>query len=188
MSRDPVVRRLGSDPLYIGNRHAAAPDGASADEGPGEFDWVLTLSRRREPLTTHHHPLVDGPGNPTAAFDAAVDTARSLRRREGGLLVHCAAGISRSATVLATTLAAEETYVFEDGLAVVQRHRERACPHPALRDQARRYLRDGPAEDPPATDPGPRQAGQERADPPGDAPDGDESAPGRSLLDRLLGR
>lgn len=152
MGKGPVVRQLGSRDLFIGDRRAANPDTYEGE--PPAFEHVLTVSHAEEPLTTHHHPLDDGPGNAPSAFDAAVDTARALHRQDSPLLVHCAAGVSRSATVLATTLAVEDRSRFADGLGIVQRHRERACPHPALREQGRRYLRAADEHDPTATDPG----------------------------------
>ncbi|WP_246986156.1 protein-tyrosine phosphatase family protein [Halorientalis marina] len=190
MSNAPVCRRLGSRPLYIGDRRAANPE--TYAEEPADFATVVTLSRRREPLTTHHHPLDDGANNRPAEFDAAVDTTRALVRADGGLLVHCAAGISRSATVLSTAIAAEEARAFAEGLTVVQRHRERACPHPALREQARRYLDDSPRE-PVATDPG-RRRDRDIEQRIGDDPAGDEKSTverrGRAeaILDRFFGR
>ena len=191
----PVCRRLGSRALYIGDRRAADPDLYGSE--PVDFAGVLTLSRRVEPLTTHHHPLDDGANNRPDEFDAAVDTARALHRTEGPVLVHCAAGISRSSTVLATTLAVEEGRSFAEGLTVVQRHRERACPHPALREAARRYVdAAGPAAEPVATDPGrhrERDIDQRIGEVPEETGDGDgdtHQPRGRAeaLLDRFLGR
>jgi atypical dual specificity phosphatase len=191
----PVCRQLGSRPLYLGDRRAANPDLYEAE--PVAFTGVLTLSRRPEPLTTHHHPLDDGANNRPGEFDDAVDTARALVRQDGPVLVHCAAGISRSSTVLATTLAVEEGTTFEEALTVVQRHRERACPHPALREQARRYIEGAdPAADPTATDPG-RHRDRDIEQRVGDAPDPEGEDGGatnqqrgraESLLDRFLGR
>jgi len=192
----PVCRQLGSRPLYLGDRRAANP--ALYEGDPVAFTGVLTLSRRAEPLTTHHHPLDDGANNRPAEFDAAVDTARALVRRDGPVLVHCAAGISRSSTVLATTLAVEEAVSFAEGLAVVQRHRERACPHPALREQARRYVEHADTvADLDATDPG-RHRERDIEQRVGEVPDAnagtDEETPhqrkGRAeaLLDRFFGR
>jgi atypical dual specificity phosphatase len=189
----PVCRQLGSRPLYLGDRRAANPDLYEGD--PVDFAGVLTLSRRVEPLTTHHHPLDDGANNRPAEFDAAVDTARALVRQTGPVLVHCAAGISRSSTVLATTLAVEEGTSFEGALTGVQRHRERAHPHPALREQARRYVVDAdPDADPTPTDPG-RHRDRDIDQRVGEVPEADDEAhtnprKGRaeSLLDRFLGR
>ncbi|MCU4743888.1 protein-tyrosine phosphatase family protein [Natronoglomus mannanivorans] len=134
---EPVVRRIGDRELFIGNRHAADPDRYDRTLG---FGFVLSVTSEAYPLTTHHHPLEDGPDNDWAAFEAAVDTARELYRRDDSLLVHCKAGISRSSTLLATILAAEEDRTFADALALVQRARPHAIPHPALHEWAVFYL------------------------------------------------
>lgn len=130
-----VVRRIGDRDLYLGNLHAA--DSVAHD---CSFDSVLTVSSDERPLTTHHRPLTDGPGNDWAAFTDAVDTARRLRRHEGVLLIHCKAGVSRSSTVLATALAADEEFTFDDALTLVQQARPAAVPHPKLHELAVTYL------------------------------------------------
>jgi hypothetical protein len=131
----PVVRRVGDHELYLGNHHAADPTAHDRS-----FSFVLTVSSDEQPLTTHHRPLTDGPGNDWAAFTDAVDTARQLRRHEGSLLVHCKAGVSRSGTVLATALAAAEGYTLADALTLVQQARPAAVPHPKLHELAVTYL------------------------------------------------
>ncbi len=158
----PVVRRLGDRELYLGNGRAAdsGAENPAADSGARnraadrdaeerttdrdavarEFAAVLTLTAEERALTTHHRPLVDGPGNEWAAFGAAVDCARRLHRDDGALLIHCEAGISRSAAIAATTIAAEERRPFRDGLEVVQTARPHAIPHPALHELAVCYL------------------------------------------------
>lgn len=130
-----VVRRVGDRDCYLGNWRAADPDHCDRS-----FDHVLSLSDDAYPNTTHHRPMVDGPENDWRAFETAVDTARRLHRRDGSLLVHCTAGISRSTTVLATALAAEEGIGFRRALADVQDARPHAQPHPALHEQAVVYL------------------------------------------------
>lgn len=130
-----VVRRIGDRDLYVGNYLAAHPD-----EHDHEFDYVLSVSSDSYPLTTHHHPLEDGPGNDWPTFAAAVDAARDLYRREGSLLVHCKAGVSRSATVLAAAMAAEEGTDFRDALDAVHEARPLAMPNPPLHEQAVIYL------------------------------------------------
>lgn len=132
---EAVVRRIGDRELYLGNASAADPD-----RHDHEFRYVLSATGEPRPATTHHRPLVDGPGNDWAAFARAVDTTRDLLRRDGSLLVHCNAGISRSSTLLAAALAAEEDRRFHDALAVVQDARPHALPHPALHRQAVVYL------------------------------------------------
>jgi hypothetical protein len=130
-----VVRRIGERDLYLGNRFAASPEQHSR-----QFEFVLSATHDRYPLTTHHRPLADGPENDWPTFAAAVDTARRLYRRDGTTLVHCKAGISRSSTLVATTLAAEEDRPFREALDIVHDARPLAIPHPALHEQAVLYL------------------------------------------------
>ena len=131
----PVVRRIGDRDLFLGNGLAADP--AHHDR---TFAYVLSATREERPLTTHHHPLDDGPGNDWPAFEAAVDATRTLIRREGSVLIHCKAGISRSTALIATALAAEEGEPFSDALTLVQEARPHAVPHPALHELAVVYL------------------------------------------------
>jgi atypical dual specificity phosphatase len=131
----PVVRRVGDRDLFLGNALAARPEKHDLS-----FDFVLSTTDEKRPLTTHHHPLTDGPGNEWTAFEAAVDNARRLYRRDGRLLIHCRAGISRSAALVATALAAEEDRTFADALNEVHEARPLAMPHPALHESAVVYL------------------------------------------------
>lgn len=131
----PIIRRIGERDLHLGNAHAA-----SRRPHESKFDFVLSATAETYPLTTHHHPLTDGRGNEWPAFEAAVDTARALYRREGSVLVHCKAGISRSTTLVAVTLATEEQRSFRDALAIVQEARPFAIPNPALHELAVIYL------------------------------------------------
>jgi len=148
-----VLKQIGDRPLYLGNQCAVGADGVShnmtetfAEEGVP----VLSINKREQPLTTHHHPLHDGAGNDLAAFEAAMDTARELYQavlegdRPGPMMVNCAAGISRSTTTIAVTLAATEKVSFETGVQKVKTYRARASPHPALVELAEAYLEDVP--------------------------------------------
>lgn len=132
---EPVIRRIGDRDLYLGNALAARPDHHGRT-----FEYVLSATDEEHPLTTHHRPLTDGPGNEWAAFEAAVDTARALYRRDGSVLVHCKAGISRSSTLVAAALAAEESLEFGDALGLVHEARPHAMPNPALHKLAVMYL------------------------------------------------
>lgn len=131
----PVVRRLGERELYLGNKFAALPD--SHDH---TFEFVLSLTEKQYPLTTHHCPLNDGIGNEWNAFAEAVNTARTLYRRNESVLIHCKAGVSRSTTVLATTIAIEEERSLHNALTVVQNARPFAVPNPILHELAVIYL------------------------------------------------
>ena len=131
----PIVRPISDRELFLGNTHAA-----DSDQHDRTFDHVLSVCREECPLTTHHHPLYDGTETDWPEFERAVDAARRLYRSEGSVLIHCKAGISRSTTILATTLAAEEEREFRDALAIVQDARPIAMPHPALHEMAVIYL------------------------------------------------
>jgi hypothetical protein len=132
---EPVIRQVGDRDLYLGNWRAADPEYHDQT-----FTYVLSPTTTNYPLTTHHHPLTDGPDNKWKAFEEAVDTARTLYRRDGSLLIHCTAGISRSSTLIATTLAAEEDRQFHDALSIVKQARPSANPNPALHEWAVIYL------------------------------------------------
>ena len=131
----PVVAPLGYRGLYLGNRHAA-----DDDRHDRSFAAVVSVSSDPYALTTHHHPLTDGEGNDWGVFVAAVDAVRRLSRGDGEVLVNCKAGVSRSTAVLATAVAAERGASFRDGLAVVERARAQAVPHPALVELGVVYL------------------------------------------------
>lgn len=131
----PIIRRIGERNLYLGNAQAV-----SHHSHDGTFDFVLSATTETYPLTTHHHPLTDGHGNEWSAFEAAVDTARTLYRREGSVLIHCKAGISRSTTLVALTLATEEQRSFRDAVAIIQEARPFAMPNPSLHELAVVYL------------------------------------------------
>lgn len=132
---DPVIRQIGDRNLYLGNWRAADP--AYHDQ---TFTYVLSSTSSTPPMTTHHCPLTDGPDNEWKAFEQAVDTARRLYRRDGSLLIHCTAGISRSSTLIATTIAAEEDRHFHEALSIVKQARPTANPNPALHEWGVIYL------------------------------------------------
>ncbi len=120
VSETPACRRV-TETLSFGNR-AAATTG---------FDAVVSLTEPTE-ATTHHCPLVDGPGNDYADFARTVETTRRLTSERDSVLVHCRAGVSRSATVTATVLAARENRGFHEAFGLVAARRRVAVAHPAL--------------------------------------------------------
>ncbi|NGM69740.1 dual specificity protein phosphatase family protein [Natronolimnobius sp. AArcel1] len=135
MDDEPVIRWIDDRDLFLGNVLAADPT-----RHDRQFTFVVSLSSEAAPRTTHHRPLTDGRGNDWTAFGEAVDTARNCYRRDGATLIHCKAGISRSSTVIATTLAAEDGLPFRVALERVQDARPLAIPHPALHELAVVYL------------------------------------------------
>ena len=127
----PVVRRVGDTCLFVGNERAADPDGPDRS-----FDAVVSATREPRARTTHHRPLADGPEVDPGAFADAVVTVRRLRRTAEAVLVHCAAGVSRSPALVAATLAVDGGGSLRESLATVRAGRPVATPHPAVFEAA----------------------------------------------------
>jgi len=106
------------------------------------FDVVVSLAA--EEYTTsyphlEHYPLVDGDNDPED-FAEAVQIVRDILQSDKTVLVHCQAGASRSVTVLATAIAAENDIRFQDALYKCQM--TGVYPAPELLDLAKAYLPD----------------------------------------------
>lgn len=125
-----------TDRLYIGSFTDAEDRVNLREHG---VRTVVTLCPRESVNTDIHRPLTDGK-NPQEQFDEAVDAALERIRQGNRVLVHCAAGVSRSAAVCATLLAVREHRSFADALETVKKQRPRIDPHPGLKDNAKRYI------------------------------------------------
>jgi len=130
----PVVASLDAEEAFIGNE-AAATDACGRD-----FEQVLTLTATPTPATTHHRPLSDDDQNTWRAFAAAVDAAREVLASDGAALIHCHAGVSRSAAVAAAAGAVRKGTSFVDALHAVQDARQHAIPNPALHELGVQYV------------------------------------------------
>jgi protein-tyrosine phosphatase len=133
-AEEPVVAELAIGGGFLGNESAAAP---ACDR---TFEHVLTLTPTPSPATTHHRPLTDDDQNEWAAFAAAVDTAPALLATDADVLIHCRAGVSRSAAVAAAATAVRTGQSFVDALHGVQDVRSHAIPHPALHELGVLYV------------------------------------------------
>jgi len=143
---DPVLVRVPGRDAWLGNVHAATECARARS-----FAFVLSLTETAQPATTHHRPFADARDHDDAAFRAAVDDARTLLERDGDVLVHCKAGVSRSAAVLATAIAATDHRSFHDALDLVRSARPVATPHPALVESAVASLAAAHDRDSPST-------------------------------------
>lgn len=133
-----LAARIGNRDLWIANGGGIEPDNlATMALNP---DYVVSLNRTATGATTDHFPLKDGYVNDQQEFTAAVNTTRKHIRDEGTVIVNCAAGISRSSTVLATAIAAEDDVSFEAAVEEIKETRPRARPHPKLQLNAYAYL------------------------------------------------
>ncbi len=92
-----------------------------------QFHAVINLDRFTPYHTNARHvhaPLIDGPGN-TAEDVAALLKVTEERVHQGKVLVHCAAGVSRSPFIIALYLAWTESMPFEDAIGLVASRRRR---------------------------------------------------------------
>lgn len=96
------------------------------------YDTVPPSCHRFHQLEYQKIGLIDGPGNQPTALAAAVYMLDELLGRNQIVFVHCHAGVSRSATVVATYLSHKEGMSFDEALVFVQSRRWRANPNPVL--------------------------------------------------------
>ena len=87
-----------------------------------------------------HFPIPDGDGS-YLDFKQAVDIALERVENDEEVLIHCAAGVSRSVAVATTVVAARRGNRFEDELGRVKTSRNSGLdPAPALREYGRKYV------------------------------------------------
>jgi len=126
-------------------------DGSIAREEGDQYDHVITLSRDDGPLdrfgshedTTQHVPLYDGPQTDQDDFNRAVGVTMKAIRSDGDMLIHCQAGVSRSATVLITALAEIDDATFDEIHSELYSARPSIEPNPALKKLALEFLGEG---------------------------------------------
>lgn len=90
------------------------------------------------------YPIVDGYGNTQKQFDECVMFLEQLMNTGHVVLIHCAQGISRSTTVLATYLAKKEDKKFFTVVEEIKQIRTFVNPNPDLVVLAREYLKEVP--------------------------------------------
>jgi atypical dual specificity phosphatase len=135
---EALAARIGDRELWIANGGAVRPTNLDALNLNPEY--VVSVNRTATDATTDHHPLKDGYLNPQDKFTAAVEAARKRLQQDGTTIVNCAAGVSRSSTIIATAIAAEDEVAFKTALEEIRQTRERAYPHTKLQVSAQAYL------------------------------------------------
>lgn len=126
-----------------GTEAATDPDGKSAP-----FTGVVSLCPvplipdhevdgpvRRE-TEWLHLPILDG-GNGEEEFQSAVEVALPFiarRRKQGNVLVHCAAGMSRSVSIIAAVLCAENGRTVQEAFDLVAGEKAKALSYPHAAD------------------------------------------------------
>lgn len=112
-----------------------------------EFDRVITLGYydgmgyEKPAASTDEHVFRDGPHD-YPDFKTAVDTTREALANGQNTLVHCQAGVSRSAAVCSAVLAVENDILLDDAFNQVKQARPNVNPTPELWESARRYVRE----------------------------------------------
>lgn len=76
--------------------------------------------------------IEDGVVAPPGAFDRAAKEIGLARKQGRKLLVHCAAGISRSSSAVLSYLMTHKDIGFEKGLRILRSSRPQINPHPHL--------------------------------------------------------
>jgi len=138
LSPKAIAARVGDRDLWIGNVGAIKPRLlAEMDLDP---EYVVSVNGTATAATTDHYPLKDQYVNDHQQFSHAVAATRNRMRSDGTVLVNCSVGVSRSATVIATAIAAEDGLSFDAAVAEIRDHRPRANPHPKLQLNAYAYL------------------------------------------------
>ena len=128
---------VGSD-LFVGTLDDAT-DSHRLEED--EITTVVSLTHETpdlsEPtLNIYSIPLIDGPQNNRDQFTKAVQQTVAALADGERVLVHCAAGASRSPTVAATALALTEEMELQNAIQQVADNRDAVDPHEALLRQA----------------------------------------------------
>ncbi|WP_255197687.1 dual specificity protein phosphatase family protein [Halorarius litoreus] len=122
-----------ADRLFVGT----AADATSLDDG---VTAVVSLTHDVPTVDPEAAvvsvPLVDGPQCDATAFGRAVDETHDLLTAGETVLVHCAAGASRSPSVAATALALHSGQGLDAAFEQVADARAAVDPHPALVDRA----------------------------------------------------
>ena len=92
-----------------------------------QFDAILNLDRYTPYQTTvaqTHMPILDGPGNLPSDIVLVVRHLHDLLAK-GRVLVHCAAGVSRSPFIIALYLSWTQGIHFPEALQLVAKGRRR---------------------------------------------------------------
>jgi len=133
-----IAAQVGDRDLWIGNVGAIKP--RLLAEMNLDPEYIVSVNGTATEVTTDHYPLKDEHVNDHEQFSNAVTATRNRIRCDGTVLVNCSVGVSRSATVIATAIAAEEGLSFDASVTEIRETRPRAQPHPKLQCNAYAYL------------------------------------------------
>lgn len=112
----------------------------SAEDPPEEVDTVINLSGGIRESTDIFYPLRDSEMKDQQRFNGAVKNV--VKRLEEGetLLVHCAAGVSRSVGVSVAAISEYEEINSVESFQRIKEKRPVANPRPGIKKHYRKYL------------------------------------------------
>lgn len=123
------------DNIHISDGYAVY----TIDERDFEPDAVVSLSKDAFDVTTYHEHLYDG-SNDYQVFEKVMDDVIDIVENNETVLIHCNAGISRSAAVITTLVSYYTGKRFEEALKIVEDAKNDVNPHPELRKLGKEYL------------------------------------------------
>ena len=125
--------------LYVGTTADATDEHLLREQG---VTAIVSLTHEALDAASDHTvvdvPLTDGPQHDREAFDQAVTETLVRLDAAEPVLVHCAAGSSRSPSVAATALALHAGLALDAAFTQVADRRDAVDPHEALVRQAAR--------------------------------------------------
>lgn len=138
---DPPVSMIIPGKLWLGCQADAVDEDTLKKNG---ITAILNVSHNPANANPAYKnvwlPLTDGSGNTQEEFDAAVNTLDALIKEGEVVLVHCLAGMSRSASVVATWFAKDTGITFDEAKDILQKFRSIVMPHYELRKLGRKHL------------------------------------------------
>lgn len=117
-----------------------------AKDNPRKITAVLCVHQvmdypKNPDIVYMHVPFADGSGIPPEAFVKALGWLKFMYENGHTILIHCAAGISRSVTILASFMHYEGIAEFHEALDQIRLNRPNASPAPAVLNSAKKMLK-----------------------------------------------
>ncbi len=129
--------------LYVGG-YARAAD--LAKENPHKITAVLCVHQvmdypKNPEIVYEHVPFADGEGVPPEAFVRCLGWLKYMYENGHTIYIHCAAGISRSVTIMASFMHYEGIAEFNEALDQIRMTRPNASPAPNVLNSAKKMLK-----------------------------------------------
>jgi len=127
-----------TDKVWLGSLISAKNKHYLKSKGITHILSILKESKPYHPedFTYHCIPIEDMDGeNIKSYFVEAIQFIDTCVNANGSVLVHCAAGVSRSATIVIAYVMKSQKLSFEEAIQLVQTRRTVICPNYGFRNQ-----------------------------------------------------